>query len=195
MIGHRITILQTRRIRQRMTDEVGEAITVDGETVHAFPDPRALLRLERFPGVAPAKVERLHAVAQAALDGTLDRERLRALPEHDALEQLQMLPGIGNFFAQGILMRGAGLVDAVTDDNLTPRAIQLLYGLKERPDREAVLERAESWRPYRMWAVVLLNAWLRNQPRDVIGPRQVRGRSRKRVTKAQPGRAPASRGC
>jgi DNA-3-methyladenine glycosylase II len=181
VIGHRITILQTRRIRQRLAEEVGEAILADGETVHAFPDPRALHRLEAFPGVAPAKVERLHAVAQAALDGTLDRERLRSLPEDDALAQLQALPGIGTFFAQGILMRGAGLVDAVTDDDLTPRAIQLLYGLKERPDRAAVLKRAEAWRPYRMWAVVLLNVWLRSQPRDVIGPRQVRARPKKRV--------------
>ena len=73
-------------------------------------------------------------------------------------------------------MRGAGLVDAVTDDELTPRAIQLLYGLAERPDRAAVLERAESWRPYRMWAGVLLNVWLRSQPPDVIGPRRPRRR-------------------
>lgn len=75
-------------------------------------------------------------------------------------------------------MRGAGLVDAVTDDDITPRAIQLLYGLSDRPDRAAVLERAESWRPYRMWAVVLLNVWLRSQPPDVRGRRQIRGRPR-----------------
>jgi DNA-3-methyladenine glycosylase II len=176
VIGHRITILQTRRIRQRMAEEAGTEIMVGDETHHAFPDPRALLRLDGFAGVATAKIERLHAVAQAALEGRLDRARLRALPEEEALEQLRALPGIGNFFAQGILMRGAGLVDAVTDDDLTPRAIQLLYDLKERPDRAAVLERAEAWRPYRMWTVVLLNVWLRSQPREVIGRRQVRSR-------------------
>jgi DNA-3-methyladenine glycosylase II len=159
-----------------MAEEAGATIEADGTAFKAFPDPRALLRLESFPGVAPAKIERLHHVARAALDGTLDRARLRSLPEPDALTQLRTLPGIGEFFAQGILMRGAGLVDAVTDDDITPRAIQLLYGLRERPDRAAVLKRAESWRPYRMWAVVLLNVWLRSQPRDVIGPRQVRSR-------------------
>src|SRR5207244_11263974 len=124
----------------------------------------------------PVKSERLHAPARAALDGMLDRRRLRALPEADALEQLQTLPGIGPFFAQGILMRGAGLVDAVTDDDLTPRAIQLLYELRERPDHAAVLKRAEAWRPYRMWTVVLLNVWLRSQPPEVIGRRQIRHR-------------------
>jgi len=85
--------------------------------------------------VVPAKLERLHHVAHAALEGTLDRARLRSLPEPEALTQLRTLPGIGEFFAQGILMRGAGLVDAVTDDDITPRAIRLLYGLRERPDR------------------------------------------------------------
>jgi DNA-3-methyladenine glycosylase II len=176
IIGHRITILQTRRLRQRLAEEFGAAIAIDGSPFSAFPDPRTLLRLETFPGIAPVKIERLHHVARAALEGTLDRATLRSLPEQDALTQLRTLPGIGEFFAQGILMRGAGLVDAVTDDDLTPRAIQLLYKLRERPDRAAVLKRAEAWRPFRMWAIVLLNVWVRSQPPDVRGPRQVRSR-------------------
>jgi DNA-3-methyladenine glycosylase II len=176
VIGHRITILQTRRIRQGMAEEAGATIDVDGAAFKAFPDPRALLRLESFPSVAPIKIERLHQVARAALEGMLDRARLRSIPQSEALQQLRALPGIGEFFAQGILMRGAGLVDAVTGDDLTPRAIQLLYGLPERPDPAAVLDRAESWRPYRMWTVVLLNVWVRSQPPEVVGPRQVRSR-------------------
>ena len=176
VIGHRITILQTRRIRQRLAEEAGARIEIDGTAFRAFPDPRALLALEAFPGIAPVKIERLHQVARAALDGTLDRARLRSLAMPDALTQLRTLPGIGEFFAQGILMRGAGLVDAVTEDDLTPRAIQLLYALPERPDGAAVLKRAEGWRPYRMWAVVLLYVWVRSQPLDVRGPRQVRSR-------------------
>ncbi len=177
VIGHRITILQTRRIRQRMAEEIGATIEVAGATFTAFPDPRALLRLESFPGVAAVKIERLHEVARVALRGMLDRARLRSLPESEALEQLRTLPGIGPFFAQGILMRGAGLVDAITDDDLTPRAIELRYGLKERPDRAAVHQRAGGWRPYRMWAAVLLNVWLRSQPREVIGGRRLRSRA------------------
>jgi DNA-3-methyladenine glycosylase II len=176
IIGHRITILQTRRLRQRLAEEFGARIAIDGTPFSAFPDPRTLLRLETFPGIAPVKIERLHHVARAALEGTLDRARLRSLPEEDALTQLRTLPGIGEFFAQGILMRGAGLVDAVTDDDLTPRAIQLLYKLRDRPDRAAVLKRAEAWRPFRMWAIVLLNVWVRSQPPDVRGPRQLRSR-------------------
>ena len=176
IIGHRITILQTRRLRQRLAEEVGASIEIDGTAFSAFPDPRALLLLDTFPGIAPVKIERLHHVARAALEGGLDRARLRSMSEPEALAQLRTLPGIGELFSQGILMRGAGVVDAVTDDDLTPRAVQLRYKLAERPDRAAVLKRAEAWRPYRMWAVVLLNVWVRSQAPEVRGPRQVRTR-------------------
>ena len=73
-------------------------------------------------------------------------------------------------------MRGAGLVDAITEDDLTPRAIQLLYRLADRPDAAAARKLAEAWRPYRMWAAVLLNIWVRSQPLEIRGPRQVRSR-------------------
>src|SRR5438132_3374475 len=67
VIGHRISILQTRRIRLRMAEQAGATIEVDGTAIKAFPDPRALLRLDSFPSVAPAKIERLHHLARAAL--------------------------------------------------------------------------------------------------------------------------------
>ncbi len=178
LIGHRITILQTRRIRQQMAESAGAAIAVNGHRFRAFPDPHALLKMTEFPGVSSVKIERLHAAARAALDGKLDREQLRSMPEAEALKQLRTLPGIGEFFAQAILMRGAGLVDAVTDDDLTPRAVQLLYGLKERPTHAEVRKRAMAWRPFRMWSVVLLNVWVRSQPADVVGRRQIRTRQK-----------------
>lgn len=178
LIGHRITIQQTRRIRQRMSEEFGAKISVAGQTFPAFPDPNVLLRIDEFPGVSSPKIDRLHGAARAALDGTLDREHLRSIPEADAIKELRKINGVGDFFAEGILMRGAGLVDAVTNDDMTPRAIELLYHLKERPDHAAVLRRAQAWRPYRMWALVLLNVWVRSQPPEVVGRRQIRNQLR-----------------
>ncbi|MGB2939270.1 MAG: DNA-3-methyladenine glycosylase 2 family protein [Candidatus Dormiibacterota bacterium] len=172
LIGHRITIAQTRRIRAQMAAQLGARIAVGDQTFHAFPTPAKLLELDSFVGVAGPKIERLHAVAQAALEGGLARRHLLEMPEADALAYLKTLPGVGDFFAQGILSRGAGLTDFITDDDLTPRAVELAYAMGHRPSRAEVLERAESWRPYRMWALVLLHVWLRRQPKSVIGPRQ-----------------------
>jgi DNA-3-methyladenine glycosylase II len=163
-IGHRIQINQARRIRRQIAETHGEAILVGGSTQHAFPTPQKLLDLTDFTGLSSVKVERLHVIAQAALDGWLDRDALRALPVDEALEKLQTLPGVGPFFSQGILTRGAGLTDSLSDDDLTVRAVKTVCNLPESAGLPEVLERVETWRPYRMWCVVLLHVWYRSQP-------------------------------
>ena len=163
IIGHRISIAQGRAIRTRVARELGAALDTPAGATHAFPQPRELLRLEALPGVPAAKVERLHGVAQAAMDGLLDREHLRRLPVEDALAELRRIPGIGPFFAQGILMRGAGLVDAVTDDDVSAQAVQRAYRLNTPPSQATLAGISDSWRPFRMWAMVLLHVWFRNE--------------------------------
>ena len=172
LIGHRISIAQGRAIRRRIAEERGAAIPTSAGIGHAFPGPGALLDSAALPGVPVAKIERLHIVARAAPDGQLDRDRLRALSEADALAELGRLQGIGPFFAQGILMRGAGLVDAVTDDEVTRQAIQRAYGLPAPPARAQVLDIAERWRPFRMWATVLLHVWFRGEAGGPLRPRR-----------------------
>ena len=167
IIGHGISMAQGRAIRTRMADQCGDAVSTASGVRRAFPRPQVLLELDSFPGVAAAKFERLHAAARAALDQKLQRDRLRSLPEPAALAELRQIPGIGPFFAQGVLMRGAGLVDAVTDDAVSRQAVQRAYGLSALPSQQQVLEIAEAWRPFRMWVLVLLHVWLR---RDAGGP-------------------------
>jgi len=172
VIGHRISMQQGRNIRQAMAQEIGEKLQVGESTLHAFPRPQSLLELSNFKGVNDVKIQRLHGIAQAALDGILDRTYLRSMLVGQALEKLRELDGIGEFFAQGILLRGAGLVDEVTDDDATKEAVQLAYKLQQRPDQKTVLNIAEIWRPYRMWATVLLHIWLR---REAGGPHRQKG--------------------
>jgi DNA-3-methyladenine glycosylase II len=148
---------------QRMSQELGEQIEIDGQVFHAFPDPHALLTLAAYGSLSELKIERLHGVAKAALDGLLDRDSLRSLPIDRALVMLRSISGIGPFFAQGILYRGAGLVDEITSDDLTPYAVQVAYKLEKLPNHKQVLEIARLWRPFRMWATVLLHIWLRRE--------------------------------
>jgi DNA-3-methyladenine glycosylase II len=163
VIGHRLSIVQTRSIRARMAEEHGDALSVGDERFFAFPRPHVLLELDRFGAVVGEKMERLHGIAEAALSGRLDRERLRRLPYADALADLRTLRGVGAFIAQGILIRGASLVDEVSEDEVTAQAVQYAYSLPEVPDRAAIMRIAEAWRPYRAWATVLLHLWLRRE--------------------------------
>ena len=127
IIGHRRSVRQKVETMKHLAEDLGEQLVVEGQVFHAFPQPADLFSLASYKGLNEQKVERLHFVAKAALDGLLDRDFLRSLPIDNALAQLKTLPGVGPFFAQGILHRGAGLVDDVTRDDLTDYAIQKSY--------------------------------------------------------------------
>lgn len=158
VIAHRLRIEQGRAIRARMARDHGESFEVAGALVHAFPTPQRLRELTEIPGINNEKVARLHGIAEAALEGRLDRARLRAMPPEEALADMRKLRGIGEFFAVGIVMRGAGLVDAIPHDDITRAGIQRFYQLTESPSDAEVARISDGWRPYRMWCSVLVHS-------------------------------------
>ena len=170
VIGQRISMAQTRRVKERLAESVGDRVEIDVEgerrSIPIFPRPAALAALSDVPGLASVKVERLRAIARAALDGELDTERLRALPEDEALVRLRSLPGVGEWTATAILTRGCGVPDALPfGDPISRAAVRHFYDLAAEPDDAEWGSIAEAWRPYRMWATVLLHmAWRREGP-------------------------------
>jgi DNA-3-methyladenine glycosylase II len=179
VIGQRISMAQARSIRSRMAADSGDHITADGVELAAFPSPQQVLSLRAVQGLADEKLARLHGIARAALDGVLDRRRLRALPTETALAELTALRGVGTFTSQGILYRGAGVVDEVTDDSVSKQAVQRLYALDDLPDHADVLSRAQAWRPFRMWCMVLLHVWIRGEGGGPASPRAPERRARR----------------
>jgi len=162
VIGQRISRRQSAAIKRGLGERLGDRPTIAGVEVPAFPRPSRLLELADHPGLNAEKVRRLHGLARAALDGRLDTERLRAMALDAALASLRELPGVGPFTADAVLYRGCGVVDGLpASDELGQTVIHDLY---ELPSVSAAdVERiADRWRPYRMWAVVLLRmGWTR----------------------------------
>lgn len=157
VLGQRSSIAQQRRTRREMARLHGGVYPAGDVEVHAFPGPQALLAIPSFRAVSDEKMARLHAIAQATLDGVIDRDRLRSLPLAGAVSSLREIRGVGDWTAQGIVLRGCGIVDEVPDDATTRHAVQTVYGLGSPPGQDEVLRIAEAWRPFRMWAVVLLH--------------------------------------
>jgi len=168
VIGQRISRRQAGAIKRQLSDELGDRPTIAGVPVPAFPRPARLLDLTSARGLNDEKVRRLHGLAQAALDGRLDTERLRSMPPDEAIVSLRELPGVGSFTADGVLYRGCGVADGLPgSDELGSTVIKELYGLEDVTAGD--VERISNvWRPYRMWAVVLLRmAWTRAQGASV----------------------------
>jgi DNA-3-methyladenine glycosylase II len=149
VLSQRSSVKQAAALRQKLSEAHGARVG----GLQVVPSPQQLLGVKAFPGIAPAKLEVLHGLARAALDGVLDAERLRALPVEFALAQLEQLRGVGPWTAAHLLLRGASLQDAlpVTEPRVL-RAFTLAY---QRPEADFA-RCAEAWRPFRMWACIAL---------------------------------------
>jgi DNA-3-methyladenine glycosylase II len=151
---------QAAAVRARICAAAGATLTVAGEEIRAFPLPADLLAADTLPGMSEGRVAWLHAVARAALDGQLDPARLAAMEPDEALRDLRRLPGIGPLYATLILLRAAGVADALTfTEPRLPGYVAHFYGTGPGPaSREELARIAENWRPFRTWAAVLIRA-------------------------------------
>ena len=143
------------RTRAAISEHLGHAFTLDGEIVHAFPQPNALGELHSFPGLDATKARRLSKVADAGDE--LQAAALKSRGPEDAFSFVQTFEGIGPFYASLIVLRGTGFADALLSipEPKTLGAAADLYN-----DRGLSLERltelAENWRPFRTWSAVLI---------------------------------------
>ncbi len=156
VIAPRLSPDYAARIKLALAREHGSVVELHGRAHHVFPSPEVLAKLERFPGLPEEKVTRLRGIGQAALEGRLDAEQLRAWGEARSLRELQTLRGIGPWAASHIYFRGAA-----PQDGLPMTEPRLLHGLASAyrlrsPSSETFQRVAHGWRPFRMWACVLL---------------------------------------
>jgi DNA-3-methyladenine glycosylase II len=144
ILSQRISKSQAARIVERVVHEH------DG-----FPHPEKLARTRGIAGVAAPKVERLRAVATAALDGVLDADRLRALGDVAGPAELRRIPGIGAFWSAGIYLRACGIADVFPDEPRSIAALAHVYGLGAAPSSAAMQRVTDRLRPFRTWACFL----------------------------------------
>ncbi|MDN5858218.1 MAG: DNA-3-methyladenine glycosylase 2 family protein [Pseudonocardia sp.] len=169
IIGQRQRITQAARVKQRIAEEHGETVELDGRRLAAFPAPGVLREVDAIDGVSARKLPWLHAVADAALDGTLDGTRLRSLDAAVALAQLRELPGIGPFAAELVLVRGALHPDLFpTHERRLHAEMAAAYHLSD-PTLEELDRIADTWRPFRSWVGLLLRTRREDETGEIGG--------------------------
>jgi AraC family transcriptional regulator of adaptative response / DNA-3-methyladenine glycosylase II len=103
-------------------------------------------------GMPATRAGTIQALARAVADGEL------SFGGHGSLEsfiaRLTALPGIGDWTAQYIAMRALGEPDAFPASDLG--IAKALQQGERRPSLKQILQRAESWRPWRAYAAMSL---------------------------------------
>ena len=128
---------QIAEVRRRLSEAHGRVFELAGERVAALPIPEQLLGVGQVPGQTAEKVQRMHGVARAALEGRLDVQRMHELGPEAAIRELQSLPGLGPFYSALVVVRGSGFADVLPTNE--PQLLELvarLYGLPGPPSPE-----------------------------------------------------------
>lgn len=109
------------------------------------PPPEALANADLGSiGIPAARAETIRSIARAVIDGSLDFEAQSATP------RLLAIPGIGPWTAAYVAMRAMGDPDALPASDLGLR--KALGGITPKQ----IEARAEAWRPWRSYAVMML---------------------------------------
>jgi DNA-3-methyladenine glycosylase II len=144
---------------------VASATAIWGRTVEACRpfDPAVLLALQdkhlAGAGLSRPKIRTLRAIALACRDG-LDLTRLDHASDEEVHAALTEVSGIGPWTADVYILFCLGRADGWAPGDLALQvAAQHALELGERPDKVAMLELAERWRPWRGVAARLLWAY------------------------------------
>ena len=152
VLGQQVSVAAGRTLAVRLVVRAGKEIAtgVEGLT-HLFPSPAQLeaANLDGL-GITGARIRALKAMAGAVGGGRVDF----SLPAADVASALASLPGFGDWTAQYIALRALGEPDAFLSGDLVLRRMVAGQG---SPLSARMLEaRAESWRPWRGYAVMHL---------------------------------------
>lgn len=154
VLGQQVSVRGASTLAGRLVAALGVpfATGIDGLT-HAFPPPASFApRGLETVGMPKSRQRTLLELARAVDDGRVALDRSLGLEAN--LEQLLSLPGIGDWTAQYIALRALGEPDAFPAADLGLR--KAMGEGKELASVARVREVAESWRPWRGYAALLL---------------------------------------
>ncbi len=152
VLGQQVTVAAARTLAGRLVERTGEPVTTAAAGLERlFPTPQALAaaNLDGL-GLTGARVTALKALAAAVTAGRVAFDR----PAEEVIASLVELPGFGEWTAQYIALRALGEPDAFLVADLVVRRMAAGGGA---PLTAKELERrADTWRPWRGYAVMHL---------------------------------------
>ncbi|GAA5080658.1 DNA-3-methyladenine glycosylase 2 family protein [Lysobacter panacisoli] len=155
IIGQQVSVAAARTLATRLAQRYGQPLVqpfAPGLT-HLFPTPEDLVDADLTQiGLIRARANTVRGVARALLDGHVDFRSERTL--EDLTARWVALPGIGPWTAQYIALRALGHPDAFPAEDLVLQKMVPTDG--SRLSTRALRGRAESWRPWRGYAVIHL---------------------------------------
>ena len=190
VLGQQVTVAAARTLTRRLIERFGAVVETPWPGLHrCFPDAATIAAATPDSigelGIVRQRVAALQGLARAVVDGL---PLHRGAPLASTQEALLALPGIGDWTTQLLALRVLGWTDAFPATDI---GLLKALGLAQARDAPQAIAMAESWRPWRSYAVIALwRALESNAPEPTPVPVSVKKRPAARKASAT-GRRPA----
>jgi AraC family transcriptional regulator of adaptative response / DNA-3-methyladenine glycosylase II len=169
VIGQQVSVAAARTLTARLAQRHGTPLALASEGLtHLFPTPERLVDVDLTEiGLTRARADTIRGLSRALLDGRVDFLPERTL--EDFTSRWVALPGIGPWTAHYMALRALGHPDAFPADDLVLQKAVPTDGV--RMTAKALTARAESWRPWRAYAVIHVwnGSMAPGKPQAVVG--------------------------
>jgi DNA-3-methyladenine glycosylase II len=150
MVAQQLSTRSAAAIWARLEAACGQAVTA-----------ARVLELDeaafRTIGFSRQKTAYGRSLAEAVAGGMLELDTLATIPEDEAIAAISALRGFGRWSAEIYLLFALGRADSFPADDLGLQAgMQRLKRLDARPNRKAMDQLAEPWRPLRGCGAIFL---------------------------------------
>lgn len=169
IIGQQISGAVARALRIRIVQALGIPLTVDGGTLHTFPNAVAFMNARhdglRALGLSNRKTEYILDIAARAADGQFEFDDFARLSNAEVTDRLTQIRGVGAWTAQWVMLRALGRTDPFPAGDLALRRVISQHYFDGQPvnEAEAAAFAHEQWGEYAGLATTYLFAYLRTQ--------------------------------
>lgn len=162
-------------VGQQVSIKAAAAIWAKVEAAVDPMTPETVLALDdtalRAAGLSRQKAAYARHLAEMVASGEVRLHRLPRMADEEAVAELVRVKGIGRWSAEVYLLFALGRRDMWPADDLALMiAAQRMKRLAERPDRKAMIEIGEDWRPWRGAVAHLLWHYYSNAPAPTEEP-------------------------
>jgi DNA-3-methyladenine glycosylase II len=164
-------------LKARLVRRFGRVLPIDGADWYAFPTPEALagatVAVLREMQYSQRKAEYIIGLAAKVASGDLDLQALANLEDDAFIDKIVQIRGLGRWSAEWALVRGLGRPDVIAADDIGVQRAFSHYCLgSQKATSDLVRAFAETWRPYRSYAVhyLLMALYQQLEPWYAPGP-------------------------
>ncbi|MCK9689721.1 Ada metal-binding domain-containing protein [Scleromatobacter humisilvae] len=183
VLGQQVTVAAARTLTRRLIERFGAPVETPWPGLtRCFPDAATIAAATPDSigelGIVRQRVAALQGLARAVVDGL---PLHRGAPLASTQDTLLALPGIGDWTTQLLALRVLGWPDAFPATDI---GLLKALGLAQARDAPQAIAMAESWRPWRSYAVIALwRALESDDPSPAPAPVKKRNAVRKTTAK------------